>query len=375
MIKFSNFQIILTIFLVLIVTPLFSLVSVKADFSPSPLNSNKINLNEKNWFVYQAKAGETIRDTILLKNKVNQETIVNLESKDSKILEDGLFTILGPDEENKQVGKWVDLDVNKITLSANNSSQVSFEIKIPENTPDGEYSAGISAIESVSNKEKNNNQANIIKRYGLRIYIAVGEKYNLNIQPSQLNILDPGDKNFSQLLTKKPYFGKNNMVLEYEAENLGNIFGIINGKYSLTKPDGSVYENTFSAEIAPSVGKRKYTIITNQKYEIGKTEVVADFKITALNSKIEKYTNLNPKTALGDAVELNNNSWDNFPTRSVAAFKEETKETNQLYSNINSNYFNLEYLVTLVIINLYAGFVFSQKIFKKFLFTLAENNS
>lgn len=360
MIKFSNLQFISAIFIVfLILSPVFS-SQVKADFAPSPMNSNKANLYEKNWFVYQAKAGQTIRDTILLQNKEKQETIVSLESKDVRILEDGLYTIIGPDEENKQTGKWLNLDVNKITIPANNSSKASFEIKIPENTPDGEYAAGISAVENISSKEKNNNQANIVKRYGLRVYIAVGEKYNLNIQPAQLNILDPKDNNFNQLLKNKPFFGKNNMVLEYEAENLGNIFGVINGKYSITKPDGSVYENTFSAEIAPNVGKRKYNIITNQPYEIGKTEVVVDFNITALNSKIEKYNNLNPKTALGDAVELNNDSWNTFPTSSVAAFKENSKDSEQISSNptVNSNYYNLEYLIVLVVVNFYGLFVF-----------------
>jgi hypothetical protein len=363
MVKFSSFQFIPAIFIVfLILSPIFS-SQVKADFAPSPLNSNKTNLYEKNWFVYKAKAGQTIRDSILLQNKEKQETIVSLESKDVRILEDGLFTIIGPDEENKQEGKWLNLDVNKVTIPANNSSQASFEIKIPENTPDGEYAAGISAIENISSKEKNNNQANIIKRYGLRVYIAVGEKYNLNIQPSQLNILDPKDTNFNQSLKDKPFFGKNNMVLEYEAENLGNIFGLIKGKYSITKPDGSVYENTFSAEIAPNVGKRKYTIITNQSYEIGKTEVVVDFSITALNTKIENYNNLNPKTALGDAVELNSDSWANFPASSVAAFKEDINNDNQIStnSNINSNYYNLEYLIVLVVVNFYGLFVFWKK--------------
>jgi len=363
MYKVSKLQFIPSILIVLLIlSPLFSSL-VKADFAPSPLNSNKTNLYEKNWFVYQAKAGQTIRDSILLQNKLKQETIVSLQSRDIKILEDGLFTIIGPDEENKEIGKWLNLDVNKITIPSGNSSTASFEIKVPENTPDGEYAAGISVVENISSKDENKSQANIIKRYGLRVYIAVGEKYNLNIQPSQLNILDPKDSNFNQVLKDKPFFGKNNMVLQYEAENLGNIFGLINGRYSITKPNGSVYENTFSAEIAPSVGKRKYTIITNQPYEIGKTEVVVDFKITALNSKIEKYNNLNPKSALGDAVELNNDSWNNFPTSSVSAFKQKDNDKNEIVTNssINSNYYNLEYLIVLVVVNFYALFVFWRK--------------
>ncbi len=289
---------------------------VSAEVAVSPYNANKASPDEKNWFIFQAEAGSTISNSILIQNTGSANSEVTISGKDAQILENGNFTIIPDSEENKNEGKWIELEINKIALESKKSSQAGFKINIPKDTLDGEYAAGIGVSETVKSSTENN----IIKRQGLRIYTAVGKNFDLNIQAEKLNILDPSDPNYQQIKQQKSYFGRNNLVLEFEAENKGNVFGLIQGKYSLTKPDGTVFESNLELEIAPRVGKRKYYLITNQEYLVGTTKAVLDYQAVPENIPADKVNNLNPRSAFGDNLTLSQSQWDNFENSKTPAF-------------------------------------------------------
>ena len=332
-------------------------IVVNSEIQVSPYNSNKASSSEKNWFIFQSKAGDTVRDSILIKNNSDQDSLISLTSKDTQILEDGTFTIIPDSQENKASGNWVKIDVNQLSIPAKKSSQVSFKVEVPKDTPDGEYSAGIGIIET----KKNDSQVNVTKRYGLRIYITVGEKLILDVKPEKLNILDPNDANYEAVRKDKPYFGRNNMLIEYQAENIGNVYGIINGKYSVSRNDGSVFEGTFSSEIAPKTGKKTYYINTNQNYSEGKNQAIVDFRVEPQNVNSNLVKNIKPKTALGDIVELSQNDWNKFPNSTTLAFttKPEITLTNE---QLKKPVFNETLLLILCLVNIaIATLVFLRK--------------
>ena len=313
---------------ILIITSIPTIIT-EAEVAISPYNADKVNPKEKNWYIFQAEAGSVVANSILIQNTGETNSEVSISGKDAQILENGNLTIIPDNQENKSAGNWIELDVSKVAIESKKSSQVGFKINIPKDTQDGEYASGIGVSEVVKTSPQNN----IIKRQGLRIYTAVGKNFDLNIQAEKLNILDPSDPNYQQIREQKSYFGRNNLLLEFEAENKGNVFGLMQGKYSLVKPDGSVFENNFELEIAPREGKRKYYLITNQEYSVGTTKVILDYKTTPENIPADKVKNLNPKSAYGDSLTLSQNQWDNFETSKAPAFISK----GEVYSPQNTN--------------------------------------
>ena len=313
---------------ILIITSIPTIIT-EAEVAISPYNADKVNPKEKNWYIFQAEAGSVVANSILIQNTGETNSEVSISGKDAQILENGNLTIIPDNQENKSAGNWIELDVSKVAIEPKKSSQVGFKINIPKDTQDGEYASGIGVSEVVKTSPQNN----IIKRQGLRIYTAVGKNFDLNIQAEKLNILDPRDPNYQQIREQKSYFGRNNLLLEFEAENQGNVFGLMQGKYSLVKPDGSIFENNFELEIAPKTGKRKYYLITNQEYFVGTTKVILDYKTTPENIPTDKVKNLNPKSAYGDSLTLSQNQWDNFETSKAPAFISK----GEVYSPQNTN--------------------------------------
>lgn len=295
--------------------------TTSANFDIAPYNANKVSSNEKNWFLINVKAGQKIRQSLAVSNDQNQDINLEMNAKDATILEDGSFTIIPDKQQNLNTGNWLNLDVNKIIIPAQKLVQIPFSIDIPNDTKDGEYAAGISAFETKPNVE---NVQTVIRK-GVRAYIAVGDDFKLNSKVDKLNILDPKDTNFEDIKTKKSYFGKDNALLEFEVENTGNIFGILEAKYALKYDNGEVFEGNFSTEIAPFVGKRTFYIITNQAYRVGNTEAILDYKIKPLNIDPKRVMTENITGVLNDNLNLSQNQLDNFLPAKTAAFKEVSK--------------------------------------------------
>ena len=289
---------------------LFSISSVvaSAQISISPYNANNLNLDEKNWFIFQAKVGQTIQDSVRVNNLGKTESQINISAKDMQILENGSFTILSDQTPNTEIGNWFKLDTSTLVLAAKDSTEIPFKIEIPQNILDGEYAGGISFTENTPAQDK----ININIRKGIRTYVTVGDDLKLDFKATQLNIADPKDSNFDKLKTDKPNFGKNNLLLEFEAENLGNIFGILDCKYALNYADGTNYENTYSVDLAPRVGFRKYYINTNQEYKLGKTQAILDCQIKPQNIEAKKLKTESQKLVISDSLDLEQNELSGF---------------------------------------------------------------
>jgi hypothetical protein len=291
--------------------------SVLANFDVTPYNADKNSITEKNWFIINGSAGGKFTESFRISNNSKENIDFELNAKDALILEDGSFSLISDQDANQNVGNWLKVDINKLNVQSNQFVEVPLYVDIPLDVKDGEYAAGVAV--SQINQNKSINLQTVIRK-GVRTYIAVGSDFNLEVAAANLNILDPKDVNFEDIKNKKPYFGSDNMLLEFEAENTGNVFGILETKYAIKYENGEVFENTFSTEIAPNVGKRKYYIITNQSYQIGTTEAILDYKIKPLNIEPSKVKIENSKAVLSDSLNLTQNELNNFSPAKTKAF-------------------------------------------------------
>jgi hypothetical protein len=297
---------------------------VQANLSIMPYNADHTNPQNKDWFIFQAKPGEVISDALILSNSQNQDYTVKILGKDAKITDNGSFTILPDQVENQEAGKWLRLDIEQIVIPANKNIKLPFKVEIPKETKDGEYGAGF----GVSLLNPGQESLNIQIRKGVRTYIAVGQDFSLNAKVANLNILDPKDSDYQQVKADKQYFGKDNIILDFDAENVGNVFGVLNCKYALNYTDGTIFESTFTTDLAPRVGSRKFDIVTNQPYKIGKTQVILDCQIESQNIDLKKVKIETQKTVISDNLELNQADLDSFEMSKQPAF-------NQVKQNIS----------------------------------------
>ena len=294
-----------------------SSLSVFANFDVAPYNDDKSSAEAKNWFILKGQPGQKLTDNFRITNNSKDQLITELNTKDVQVLDDGSLTIITDKSDNQGAGNWLKLDVNKVTVGPNQYSKIPLSIQIPKDAKDGEYAAGVSVSQIIP---ETTNSVQSVVRKALRTYIQVGSDFKLAANVSNLNIVDPKDSSFEDVKNKKSYFGRDNLLLEFEAENTGNVFGVLEAKYALKYNDGEVFEGNFSTEIAPNVGKRKYYIVTNQSYKTGSTEAILDYQIKPLNLDISKVKIENQSSASSDRLSLTQRELDNFAPANSKAF-------------------------------------------------------
>lgn len=144
---------------------LFQDAYATGSFVAVPANPNVINQNK---FIYEAKPGETIEDTLYLENTSAQDQNFKVYALDGT-LEDAKFTPSTNTQIQQEIGSWTKIEQSAITLKSGEKALVNFQILIPANQELKSYYGGI-AIENNSSAESNNVQVNtrIIVRIDLK---------------------------------------------------------------------------------------------------------------------------------------------------------------------------------------------------------------
>jgi len=322
-------------------------VSTSAAISISPYNSNNLNPKEKNWFLFEAKPGQTLEDSFAITNSENSPATLKISTKDFDITTEGGYTIVADEVENKETGNWFKLDISRAVVGANSQTRIPFSLTVPAATKDGEYSAGLATTEISQTQEA----VSIALRKGIRSYIAVGSDFNLSAEVVDLNIVDPSDENFENILKTKAYAGRDNLLIGVKIKNTGNIFGVVNAKYSLKYDDGSVFEGTFGVDIAPGAGSRDYYVVTNKPYKTGKTEAIFDYQLSPQNIDSAKVKLSNSKGVLSDNLNLTQSQLDNFSKSKQSFYSSSSVEESKTKENKNPTLLqNLIYIVLPIIV-------------------------
>ncbi len=338
---FNGFKI---VFIGLIICLVFSGLTTHANLAMSPYNADKSNKFEKDWFIFSTKAGDTFGDALLLDNSDLVDIEAKISAKDATITKEGSFTILNEADQNKEAGNWLKLDINQVLIPKKSAVKIPFKVEIPKETKDGEYAAGF----AVTTQAQTENAVKVAVRKGVRAYMAVGQDFRLSSKIDALNIVDPSDQTFDQIKKDKTYFGKDNLLLEFQAQNTGNIFGVLDCKYGLNFSDGTIFEDVFSTAISPRKDAQKYYIITNQAYKTGQTKAILDCKTQAQNIDSKKVKFTDQKAVLSDTLDLNQAALNSFESSQNPAFiKANTADTQKNSYKIESqnNVIDKKYLI------------------------------
>jgi sporulation-control protein spo0M len=285
-----------------------SSVNTSASILVTPKNSNE----EKSLF-YKAKPGEVISDTLDIKNTDSTPSAINIQLNDIVVTEDGTVTLIQNQEPNKSLASWTKALSGLVTIEASTNVNIPIQINIPTDAKTGEYGAAIS-ISTQSQDSANLGIQNTVRK-GLKIYVFVGDG-NLPTASSvisSIKLLNPQSSDKDNLVKKLNFWDKNNMVFSFKAENKGNVFSVIKGKYTITCSNGENKTIEFTTNLVPNTGEKEYYISTNLPYKSGKTKISLDYTVEALNKNdLGETKNENISGSLTDEIDLNEKTLSSF---------------------------------------------------------------
>ncbi len=141
--------------------------------NPNPYQGNF------SWFVYTEDAGEKITDIATIKNFSNEPVDVSVYAVDAMSSETGSFILSFPEDEQKGIGAWTEVQSKSITIPPYEVMDVPFEISVPADAPPGQYLGGI-VIENGQGQtagaisgQESGTSISVKTRIGSRVYLTI----------------------------------------------------------------------------------------------------------------------------------------------------------------------------------------------------------
>lgn len=168
------------ILLITLLTP--SVFAALGGMGISP-SGNSPDGEARSIFTYYLDPGEHINDEIAVANYADVSQSVILSAVDATMTDTGGFALKSLDDPQTNVGTWIKLEKNKVTVKPGKEEKIKFTIDIPENLAPGDYSGGFLLSNDFDSYEQEQAAATggagvvSLIQMGIRIYISVsGER-------------------------------------------------------------------------------------------------------------------------------------------------------------------------------------------------------
>jgi len=146
MFKKQIFSKILLMFFLFLILNNAVLAIATNDLIIKPNNPNEKNPLSKSWFIYNLHPGNSKSDSLFIQNQSDKEknlSIYALDSASTSSSTKGEFVLKKIDEVQNEIGDWILLESENITIEASEEKIINFSIKVPENISTREYSGAI----------------------------------------------------------------------------------------------------------------------------------------------------------------------------------------------------------------------------------------
>lgn len=271
------------------------------------------NASEEKAMFYRAKPNEVISESFDITNTDIGPANFTLQINDISVTNEGTITLLQNTEKNKQLASWVEMLTGNTVVEPNGKINVPLKINVPANAKNGEYGAGITI--TIQSSDKTGASVKNTIRKGLKLYLLVQNEGlpTLSSTMDNLNILNPSGFDKESLQKKLNFWDKNNIVFSFKAQNTGDIFSVIKGKYTIKYDNNEEKLGEFTTNIVPNTGEKEYYISTNLPYKSGKTSIKLNYTVEALNRlEIGETKNENISGSLDDYIDTDDKAIAQF---------------------------------------------------------------
>jgi hypothetical protein len=211
-----------------VVAALFALLAVLAGAQPAHAAatdgwavepSGPSGTGSRDFFVYQLKPGQQLKDTVGVSNYSDQPLTFKIYARDAfSTPGDASFGLAGEEDKPSDVGSWITMppDVTQYTVQPGTRADIPFIITVPPDATPGDHAGGIiAALVSTQETSKEGAGLNVLQRVGARVYIRVEGPLAPAMDVTQLNVTY--DNSFMALL------GGRAATVTYELKNAGNV--------------------------------------------------------------------------------------------------------------------------------------------------------
>lgn len=161
------------------------------------------------WFIYSAEAGEVIQDSFTVVNNSDKTWIVDMYPADSIKSSGGGFALKQRTEKMVEMGEWVELEKDAVTLKPMEKQTINFTVTFPKDLNFGQTSGAI--LFEKSDPEAEEDSSGGVKlnlRTGIRIYQTTPGEINESLSFDVMEIEDAAD---------------GSKIIHSEVTNTGNI--------------------------------------------------------------------------------------------------------------------------------------------------------
>ena len=156
--------------------PLASLAVEGGGISVFPAD-HKAYPGTRSWFVYEVEPGTTITDKVQVINNNSRTMNIRVAVLDGAVTNDGGYTLVGNNDENKDIGTWSSLSKTLLVMPPYTKQFIDLEVKVPENADVGSHPGGVVIWEDQAMKpdsqKKSAGQLSVMTRVAARLYLTV----------------------------------------------------------------------------------------------------------------------------------------------------------------------------------------------------------
>lgn len=162
---------------------------------------------------YTADPGATINDAITLYNLGNVPLTFRVYATDAFNNDLGEFNLLPGDEEPTDVGSWVSLDIEEITVPPRVQATIPFTLVVPDDARPGDHTGAILASSEALGAGEGGDSIVLDRRTGTRLFLRVNGPITSELAISELET--------SYDATLNPAAGT--ATVSYRIENRGDV--------------------------------------------------------------------------------------------------------------------------------------------------------
>lgn len=122
-------------------------------------------------YVYSAEPGDVLSDGMVIENYGDQPLTFRVYAADGFVTPAGSLDLLAADEASVDVGTWVRLDDDEVTVAPGQRTEVPFTVSVPDDATPGDHTGGVVTSLLVNDAEEG---ITVERRLGSRMHVRVG---------------------------------------------------------------------------------------------------------------------------------------------------------------------------------------------------------
>ncbi|GAA3210125.1 WxL protein peptidoglycan domain-containing protein [Actinocorallia longicatena] len=182
------------------------------DFSWSVQPSGPKGPTGRDYFVYSAEPGQTVRDTVGITNRSTKPLTFRVYPSDAFTTEDGSFALLTADKPATDLGSWIKVGGATVTVRPGKRADLPFTLTIPRDATPGDHTGGVLAAVTEQRPTGGGQRVNVDRRVAARVYLRVNGPLTSNLAVDRISASHDG-----------PLVGDGTVTVTYRVRNTGNV--------------------------------------------------------------------------------------------------------------------------------------------------------